>query len=145
MAISCRELTRPWTRGRLRVTLWLTVSLSVLVSSPVWGSWPDIYFDWKLQSCPYGAPSLTRGRVCHLSVVPEPNEFYHLYVSQRNGHASQETRHVTTTHRCVTSPRTQKHSLLYCCLLDRVYRAVAWQRVNQIRYNVFLWKYKDLM
>jgi hypothetical protein len=24
---------------------------------------------WKLQSCPYGAPSLTRGRVCHLSVI----------------------------------------------------------------------------
>jgi hypothetical protein len=32
-----------------------SVCLSVLVSSPVWGSWPDIYFDWKLQSCPYGS------------------------------------------------------------------------------------------
>jgi hypothetical protein len=51
----------------------LTVSLSVLVSSPVWGSWPDIYFDLKLQSCPYGAPSLTRGRVCHLSVIVDSN------------------------------------------------------------------------
>jgi hypothetical protein len=30
-----------------------------------------------------------------------------------------------------------KHSLLYCCLLDRVYRAVAWQRVDEIRYNRF--------
>jgi hypothetical protein len=48
---------------------WQSVSLSVLVSSPVWGSWPDNYFDWKLQSCPYGAPSLTRGRVYHLSVT----------------------------------------------------------------------------
>jgi hypothetical protein len=45
---------------------WQSVSLSVLVSSPVWGSWPDIHFDWKLHSCPYGAPFLTRGRVCHL-------------------------------------------------------------------------------
>jgi hypothetical protein len=26
-------------------------------------------FHWKLQSCPYGAPSLTRSLVCHLSVV----------------------------------------------------------------------------
>jgi hypothetical protein len=51
------------------VTLRLTVSLSVLLSSPVWGLWPDIYFEWKLQSCPYGAPSLTRGWVCHLSVI----------------------------------------------------------------------------
>jgi hypothetical protein len=60
-----------WTDAcvRVRVTLRLTVSLSVLVSSPVWGSWPDIYFEWKLQSCPYGAPSLTRGRVCHLSAI----------------------------------------------------------------------------
>jgi hypothetical protein len=24
---------------------------------------------WKLLSCPYGAPSLTRGRVCRLSVI----------------------------------------------------------------------------
>jgi hypothetical protein len=50
---------------------WQSVSMSVLVSSPVWGSWPDIYFDWKLQSCPYGEPSLTRGRVCHLSVIAD--------------------------------------------------------------------------
>jgi hypothetical protein len=48
---------------------WQPVSPSVFLSSPVWGSWPDIYFEWKLQSCPYGAPSLTRGRVSHLSVI----------------------------------------------------------------------------
>jgi hypothetical protein len=29
----------------------------------------------------------------------------------------------------------RKHSFLYCCVLDRVYRAVGWQRVDQIRYN----------
>jgi hypothetical protein len=29
-----------------------------------------------------------------------------------------------------------KHSFLYCCVLDRVYRAVAWQRVDQICYNI---------
>jgi hypothetical protein len=45
---------------------WRSVSRSVLVSSPVWGSWPDISSLWKLLSCPYGAPSLTRGRVCRL-------------------------------------------------------------------------------
>jgi hypothetical protein len=26
-------------------------------------------FHWKLQSCPYGAPSVTGGRVCHLLVI----------------------------------------------------------------------------
>jgi hypothetical protein len=40
---------------------------SVLVSSPVWGSLPDIIPVRKLLSCLYGAPSLTRRRVCHLS------------------------------------------------------------------------------
>jgi hypothetical protein len=29
-----------------------------------------------------------------------------------------------------------KHSFPYCCVLDRVYRAVAWQRVDQIRYSI---------
>jgi hypothetical protein len=30
----------------------------------------------------------------------------------------------------------RKHSFLYCCVLNRVYRAVAWQRVDKIRYNI---------
>jgi hypothetical protein len=34
--------------------------------------------------------------------------------------------------------RHRKHSLIYCCVLDRAYRAVAWQRVDQIRYNAML-------
>jgi hypothetical protein len=46
---------------------WRSVSRSVLVLSPLWGSWPDIYSFRKLQSCLYGAPSLTREWVCHLS------------------------------------------------------------------------------
>jgi hypothetical protein len=29
-----------------------------------------------------------------------------------------------------------KHSFLYCCDLDCVNRAVAWQRVDEIRYNI---------
>jgi hypothetical protein len=32
----------------------------------------------------------------------------------------------------------QKHSFLYCCVLDCVYRAVVWQRVDQIRYSIKL-------
>jgi hypothetical protein len=52
---------------------WQSVSPSVLVSSPVLGSWPGICFDWQLLSCLYGAPSLTRGRVCHLSVIVDSN------------------------------------------------------------------------
>jgi hypothetical protein len=35
-----------------------------------------------------------------------------------------------TTHR--------KHNLIYCCVLDRIYTAVAWQRVDQIRYIIHL-------
>jgi hypothetical protein len=31
--------------------------------------------------------------------------------------------------------RYRKHSLIYRCVLDRVYRAFAWQRFVQIRYN----------
>jgi hypothetical protein len=31
--------------------------------------------------------------------------------------------------------RHRKHSLIYCCVLGRVYRTVAWQRVDQIRYS----------
>jgi hypothetical protein len=38
----------------------------------------------------------------------------------------------------------RKHSFLYCCVLDRVHKAVACQRVDQIRYNtnLFLWSRK---
>jgi hypothetical protein len=34
----------------------------------------------------------------------------------------------------------RKHSFLYCCVLDRVYRAIAWQLVDQIRY-VYIYIY----
>jgi hypothetical protein len=37
-------------------------------------------------------------------------------------------------HCCVTSHR--KHRFLHCGVLDHVYRAVAWQRVDQIHYNI---------
>jgi hypothetical protein len=32
--------------------------------------------------------------------------------------------------------RHRRHSLIYCSMLDRVYRAVAWQRVDQICHNI---------
>jgi hypothetical protein len=32
--------------------------------------------------------------------------------------------------------RHRKQSLIYCYVLDRVYRTVAWQRVDQIRYSI---------
>jgi hypothetical protein len=32
----------------------------------------------------------------------------------------------------------RKHSFLYCCLLDCVYRDVAWQHLHQIRYTIIL-------
>jgi Flp pilus assembly protein TadB len=31
----------------------------------------------------------------------------------------------------------RKHSLIYCCMLDCVYIAVAWQRIDQICYNIY--------
>jgi hypothetical protein len=34
--------------------------------------------------------------------------------------------------------RHRKQSLIYCCVLDRVYRAVAWQSVDQVRYNIII-------
>jgi hypothetical protein len=43
------------------------VGQSVLVSSPIWVSWPDINYCWHLLFCRCRAPPLTRGRVCHLS------------------------------------------------------------------------------
>jgi hypothetical protein len=51
---------------------WRSVSQYVKVSNPLWDLWPDITFClkvvfWKLLSRLSGAPSLTRGRVCHLS------------------------------------------------------------------------------
>jgi hypothetical protein len=50
---------------------WLSISQYVEVSSPLWDLWPDITFCpqvvWKLLSCLCRAPSLTRGRVFHLS------------------------------------------------------------------------------
>jgi hypothetical protein len=46
-----------------------SVSQYVLVSSPLWDLRPDINSVWNLLSCLCGAPSLTRGRVCLLSVT----------------------------------------------------------------------------
>jgi hypothetical protein len=47
---------------------WRSVSLSVLVSSPVRGSWPDISYFLTISVLSLGvAPSLTRGWVCLLS------------------------------------------------------------------------------
>jgi hypothetical protein len=54
----------------VEVTLWLTVSQYVLVSNTLAGLRPDIIccrnVVWNLRSYIYGAPSLTRGRVCNL-------------------------------------------------------------------------------
>jgi hypothetical protein len=55
---------------RVRITLHLTVSQSVCLGvEPNLGLLTrDIFFFFKPLSCHLGAPSLTRGRVCHLSV-----------------------------------------------------------------------------
>jgi hypothetical protein len=61
-------------KAESKVMLWLTVSQSTcLGSEPTLGLWPDIISHLKVYvakflSCLCGALSLTRGRVCHLSV-----------------------------------------------------------------------------
>jgi hypothetical protein len=45
-----------------------SVSQYALMSSTFWFSWPDVCYCWRLMLCLCGAPSLTRGRVCRLSV-----------------------------------------------------------------------------
>jgi hypothetical protein len=53
---------------------WRSVSQHAKVSCPLLDLWPDTifcpnFFVWKLLSCLCGVPSLTRGRVCHLSFL----------------------------------------------------------------------------
>jgi hypothetical protein len=65
-------LANNWLLLEVEITLHLTVIQSV--SSPLWDLWPDIFIYlnvdfWKLLSCPCGAPPLTRGRVCQLTLV----------------------------------------------------------------------------
>jgi hypothetical protein len=64
-----------WSVSRSRSQSYFTTdSQSVSMSwyqAPLWDLWPDVIFCqnvavWNLQSCIYGAPSLTRGRVCNL-------------------------------------------------------------------------------
>jgi hypothetical protein len=47
---------------------WRSVSLS-WCRAPAGAHDQMFLLAWKLLSCPCGAPSLTRGRVCHLSVI----------------------------------------------------------------------------
>jgi hypothetical protein len=63
-------LTRDNTSTRIPiVTVTVTVTLRLTVSQSVrLGVEPTLGLVWKFLSCLLGAPSLTRGRVCHLSV-----------------------------------------------------------------------------
>jgi hypothetical protein len=58
--------------SKVKVILRLTISESVSlgIEHPP-GAHDQIFFSliWKLLSCSIWAPSLTRGRVCHLSVI----------------------------------------------------------------------------
>jgi hypothetical protein len=52
---------------------WWSVSRYVLVSSPLSDLRPDINYVWNLLSCLCGTPSLTRGRVCLVSITVSSN------------------------------------------------------------------------
>jgi hypothetical protein len=55
---------------------------------------------------------------------------------QLHGHTA-NTCHVTATYCVWRHCGHGKHSFSYCWVLDRVYRAVVWQRVDQICCNIF--------
>jgi hypothetical protein len=64
---------------KVKVTLRLTVSQSVCLGvKPKSGTFDQRFFCSKLLSCLFGAPSLTRGRVCHVSIFVI--EVYHSLV-----------------------------------------------------------------
>jgi hypothetical protein len=64
---------------KAKVTLRLTVSQSVCFGvKPISGTFDKRFFFSKLLSCLFGAPSLTRGRVCHVPVFVI--EVYHSLV-----------------------------------------------------------------
>jgi hypothetical protein len=76
-----------------------SVSQYVKVSSPLWDLWPDFTFCskvvvWKLLYCLCGAPSLTRGRVCHLSFTFSVSCLFTKFQGRRN----------------------RQHRFLYCCV-----------------------------
>jgi hypothetical protein len=45
-----------------------SVGQSVLVSSPIWGSWPEVKYCLTIRVSWSRASPLTKGRVCHLSL-----------------------------------------------------------------------------
>jgi hypothetical protein len=72
------------------------------------------------------------------------------YIAEERTRITGNTCHVTTTHRCVTSLRARKTASsivacayfgrdlqmtsFYCCVLEHVYRAEAWQWVFTLQY-----------
>jgi hypothetical protein len=62
------------------------------------------------------------------------------YIAEERTCLTGNTCRVTTIHCCLTSLLTLKTQPPL--LLDHVYRAVAWKRVDQIRYNILMAQYK---
>jgi hypothetical protein len=64
-----------------------------------------------------------------------------LLIEPRNEHGpTVNTYHVIAIHSVFwrVGPVNRKYIFLYCCVLDRVYRAVAWQSFDQIGYNILI-------
>jgi hypothetical protein len=57
------------------------------------------------------------------------------YIAEERTRITGNICYVTTTHRCVTSPRKRITQPPLLLRVGRVFTAVAWQRVDQIRYN----------
>jgi hypothetical protein len=82
-----QPVVRVRVRVRVRIRIRVTLRLTVSQSGPSWCRSPSGAHDQifipvrKLLSCLYGAPSLTRGRVCHF---PQPVGPGPLFISPRN-------------------------------------------------------------
>jgi hypothetical protein len=89
-----------------------SVSQYVLASIPPWDLRPDINFVWISLCCLCWAPSLTKGRVCLLSVTVSNNcplsIFYFVFVCLFFSHFTRHIFYLYTIHARPSQPRLSK-------------------------------------
>jgi hypothetical protein len=127
--------SRIYNTGTMKISLNHTIPIPLYYSthkvfkSQVKSSQADLLFSSSTTN--FSWLSLTKNWL-----VPEPNEFCHFHCRGTDT-SSQETQVTWPPPTAAWLHRGHgKHSLLYCCMLDRVYKAVASQRVDEIHYNI---------